>query len=186
MDRHRVVLTRSRNRTQRRPAAVRAEGASAAVWQVVDRHAALAARTSLALVYLWFGLLKVFGDSPVTRLVSATLPFGDPRVVVGVLGGVEVALGIWLLVGRAPRLLAVCLVAHLGGTFLTFLMAPGLTMRHDNPVLLTADGEFVVKNLVLISTALLVVAVTVRAPRPAAPSAARITSLRTTEPARWR
>jgi hypothetical protein len=35
-----------------------------------------------------------------------------------------------------------------------FVMAPGLTMQHGNPLLSTADGEFVLKNLVLITAAL--------------------------------
>jgi hypothetical protein len=52
-------------------------------------------------------------------------------------------------------LVLLALAAHLTGTFLTFVMAPGLTMRHGDPFLLTADGEFVLKNLVLISAAIL-------------------------------
>ena len=117
--------------------------------------APIALRLSLGLIFLWFGVLKLAGDSPVTTLVSATLPWGDPDVVVRVLGLVEVGLGIGLLVGKAQRLLLVVLALHLAGTFLTFVMAPNLTMQGGNPLLLTADGEFVLKNLVLISAALL-------------------------------
>ena len=117
--------------------------------------APVALRLSLGLIFLWFGLLKLAGDSPVTTLVGATLPWGDPDTVVRVLGVVEVGLGIGLLVGKAQRLLLVVLALHLAGTFLTFVMAPSLTMQGGNPFLLTADGEFVLKNLVLISAALL-------------------------------
>ena len=114
-----------------------------------------AMRLSLALVFLWFGILKIVGASPVAGLISATLPWADPHVAIGVLGAVEVLLGVGLLIGRMQRLLLLALAAHLSGTFLTFVMAPGLTMQHGNPLLLTADGEFVLKNLVLISAALL-------------------------------
>jgi uncharacterized membrane protein YphA (DoxX/SURF4 family) len=117
--------------------------------------APVALRLSLGLIFLWFGVLKLAGDSPVTMLVSATLPWGDPDMVVRVLGVVEVGLGLGLLVGRAQRLLLVVLALHLAGTFLTFVMAPDLTMQGGNPFMLTADGEFVLKNLVLISAALL-------------------------------
>ena len=48
--------------------------------------------------------------------------------------------------------LAMCL--HLGGTFLTFMMVPRLMFQADNLLLLTTDGEFVVKNLVLITAGL--------------------------------
>ncbi len=117
--------------------------------------AAVALRLSLGLIFLWFGALKLAGDSPVVALVSATLPWGNPDVVVPLLGAVEVGLGIGLLVGRAQRLLLLALATHLAGTFLTFLMAPGLTIQGGNPLLLTADGEFVLKNSVLISAAVL-------------------------------
>jgi uncharacterized membrane protein YphA (DoxX/SURF4 family) len=117
--------------------------------------AAVALRLSLGLIFVWFGVLKLVGDSPVAALISATLPWGNPDVVVRLLGIVEVGLGIGLLVGKAQRLLLLALAAHLTGTFLTFVMAPGLTMQGGNPFLLTADGEFVLKNLVLISAAVL-------------------------------
>jgi len=123
--------------------------------RLVAPVAPVALRLSLGLIFLWFGVLKLAGDSPVTSLVSATLPWGDPDTVVRVLGVVEVGLGIGLLIGKAQRMLLVVLALHLTGTFLTFVMAPGLTMQGGNPFLLTADGEFVLKNLVLISAALL-------------------------------
>jgi len=59
--------------------------------------APIALRLSLGLIFLWFGVLKLAGDSPVTTLVSATLPWADPDMVVRVLGVVEVGLGIGLL-----------------------------------------------------------------------------------------
>ena len=114
-----------------------------------------ALRLSLALVFVWFGMLKLSGQSPVAALISATIPWGDPHLVVGTLGVIEVSLGLGLLIGRAQRLLLLALATHLAGTFLTFAMAPGMTMRHGDPFLLTADGEFILKNLVLISAALL-------------------------------
>jgi putative oxidoreductase len=125
------------------------------VFDLIDRAAPLAMRLSLTLVFIWFGLLKILGESPVADLVSATLPWADPHLIVPVLGGVEVILGVVLLLGRVQRAVLLILSAHLSGTFLTFIMAPRLTMQHGNPLLLTADGEFVLKNLVLISAALL-------------------------------
>jgi putative oxidoreductase len=121
-----------------------------------------ALRLSLALVFIWFGALKLAGMSPVAALISATLPWANPHVAVGALGVVEVILGVGLMIGRMQRLLLLGLAAHLSGTFLTFVMAPGLTVQHGNPMLLTADGEFVLKNLVLISAALLLAS---RSPR---------------------
>jgi putative oxidoreductase len=125
---------------------------------LVERIAPLMMRLSLAVVFIWFGALKLTGSSPVASLIAATLPSSAPNVVVHVLGSVEVLLGVGLLIGRAQRLLLLALAGHLTGTFLTFLDAPGLMLQHGNPLLLTADGEFVLKNLVLISAAMLLIA----------------------------
>lgn len=111
-------------------------------------------RISLGLIFLWFGALKLTGDFPVAGLVAATLPWGDPEVIVRVLGLVEVGLAIALFVGKARRVVLLILCAHLAGT-LTFVVAPNLIMQNGNPFLLTADGEFVLKNLVLICAALM-------------------------------
>ena len=126
--------------------------------ELINGIAPMALRVSLALVFLWFGALKVTGDSPVLGLVSATVPWLEPALAMHLLGAVEVLLGIGLLLGRVQRLLLLALAAHLSGTFLTFFMAPQLMFQHGGPMLLTADGEFVVKNLVLISAALLLAA----------------------------
>jgi putative oxidoreductase len=113
-----------------------------------------ALRISLGLVFLWFGLLKVFGDSPVADLIGATVPWVDPGLLVPVLGWIEVGLGLALLAGRPRRLALLAAAAHLSGTFLTFIEAPSQMIRDGNPFMLTASGEFVLKNLVLICAAL--------------------------------
>jgi putative oxidoreductase len=121
------------------------------------RHAATALRLALAVVFVWFGALKLSGASPVRDLIAATLPFLDPSISVPALGGVELVIGLVLAVGRFPRITLLILAGHLLGTFLTFLTASDLMIRHGNPWELTADGEFVVKNLVLISAALVLI-----------------------------
>ncbi len=117
-----------------------------------------ALRVLLGVLFLWFGGLKVAGVSPVKAMVAGTLPWADPNMIVPVLGGVEVLLGLALVTGVALRLALPALAAHLAGTFLTFVMLPGQMMSHANPLLLTQNGEFVMKNLVLISAALVLIA----------------------------
>lgn len=116
-------------------------------------------RIALGLVFVWFGALKVFGVSPVRSLLVATFPGIDPAVLLPVLGGIEVVLGLCVLVGRLRRVALLLLAAHLCGTFVTFALVPQLTVQHGNPLLLTTDGEFVMKNLVLIGAALVLVGV---------------------------
>ena len=121
-------------------------------------------RISLGLVFVWFGALKVLDVSPVADLVARTVYWVDPDLFVTALGFFEVFVGVMLLFGWALRLTLALFVAQMIGTFLTFLVLPEVTFRHGNPLLLTVEGEFVVKNLVLISAAL-VVGTTVRRQR---------------------
>jgi putative oxidoreductase len=120
------------------------------------RYAATALRLALAVVFVWFGALKLAGVSPVHDLIAQTLPFLDPDISVPALGAVEVVLGLALAVGRLPRVILLVLAGHLAGTFLTFVTASEL-MWGDGFLELTADGEFVVKNLVLITAALMLI-----------------------------
>ena len=126
------------------------------------RHAAIPMlRISLGLVFVWFGALKVFDVSPVADLVARTVYWVDPDLFVTTLGFFEVFVGVMLLFGWALRLTLALFTLQMIGTFLTFLVLPEVTFRSRNPLLLTVEGEFVVKNLVLISAAL-VVGTTVR------------------------
>jgi uncharacterized membrane protein YkgB len=54
------------------------------------------------------------------------------------------------------RLVLLLLVAQLIGTFLVLIVRPDIAFDNGNPLLLTTEGEFIVKNLVLISAALTV------------------------------
>ena len=46
--------------------------------------------------------------------------------------------------------------AQMLGTFLVFLIVPDVAFRDGNPFLLTVEGEFVVKNLVLLAAGMVV------------------------------
>ncbi|WP_238413166.1 DoxX family protein [Saccharothrix deserti] len=120
----------------------------------LDRWALPALRISIGVVFVWFGVLKVTGSSPVAELVGAAVPWVDQAFLVPALGWFEVGLGAVLLLGRLPRLTLVVVAVHLAGTFLVFVQAPALVMTGSNPLLLTTNGEFVLKNVVLICAAL--------------------------------
>jgi uncharacterized membrane protein YphA (DoxX/SURF4 family) len=120
-----------------------------------------ALRISLGVVFVWFGLLKVLGVTPVTDLVGDTVYWVDPGWFVPVLGVAETAIGIALVFGRLLRLALAAMAAQLLGTFLVLVVLPDVAFQDGNPLLLTVEGEFVVKNLVLL-TAGMVVGSTVR------------------------
>lgn len=78
------------------------------------------------------------------------------------MGGLEVAIGLGLLVPVALRLTLALSWAQMLGTLAVFLIEPGRAFEGNNPLLLSTESEFIVKNLVLI-TAGLVIASTLHA-----------------------
>jgi uncharacterized membrane protein YkgB len=115
-------------------------------------------RLSIGLVFVWFGALKIAGNTPVGDFVARTLPWFDRHWVVPALGWFEVAIGLALISGRFLTLVCAALVAHLTGTFLSLVMQPDVTFQHGNPLMLTTEGEFVIKNLVFIAAGLVIAA----------------------------
>ncbi len=115
-----------------------------------------ALRVSVALVFIWFGALKIFDVTPVTELVANTVYWFDPDWVVPALGVVEVAVGLGLLFGVALRSVLALFFLQMLGTFLVFVVQPDVAFVDGNPLLLTTEGEFVVKNLVLLSAGLVI------------------------------
>lgn len=121
-------------------------------------------RVALGAVFVWFGALKVAGRSPVEDLVTETVYWLPSGFVVSALGVWEVIVGLGLIFPVALRLTLALFWAQMAGTFLVLVVDPGLSFQEGNPLLLTTEGEFVIKNLVLIAAGL-VVGATLRRPR---------------------
>ena len=113
-------------------------------------------RFALAVVFIWFGALKVAGRSPVADLVAQTVYWVPPRFFVPFLGVWEVVVGMGLLLGVALRLVLFLFWLQMAGTFLVLILRPGVAFQDNNPLLLTTMGEFVIKNLVLIAAGLVI------------------------------
>jgi len=113
-------------------------------------------RICLGLVFIWFGALKVSGHSPVVALVAAAVPWFPPETFVPFLGVWEILVGVGLLFRVALRLTLLLFWLQMAGTFLVLVLRPDIAFQHGNPLLLTTEGEFVIKNLVLIAAGLVV------------------------------
>ena len=112
-------------------------------------------RVALALIFLWFGALKLFGASPVMKMLEHTYWFLPVRSFALAIGTWEVMVGTGLLFKRALRCALALLCLHLVGTFFALALAPAHFF--DGSLLrLTIEGEFVVKNMVLIAAALVI------------------------------
>ena len=134
----------------------RVRGVDARILSVLGRVALPALRISLGVVFIWFGALKVADVSPVSDLVARTVYWFDPDVIVPALGVFEIAVGTMLVLNRMLRIALALFAAQMVGTFLVFIVLPDVAFRDGNPLLLTVEGEFVVKNLVLLTAGLVV------------------------------
>jgi uncharacterized membrane protein YphA (DoxX/SURF4 family) len=126
-------------------------------------------RLSLGLVFVWFGALKFFpGLSPAQTLAGATistLSFGllTPGVAVLVLAVWECLIGIGLITGYFLRATLLLLWLQMLGTITPLFLFPDecFTLVPFAP---TLEGQYIIKNLVLV-TAGIVIGATVRGGR---------------------
>ena len=118
------------------------------------RHGLTVMRVGLGVVFLWFGALKLFpGLSPAEELVRNTTYFIDPDIFLPVLAVWEMAIGLGLIFGKFMRITLLLLFLQMPGTALPLVILPDAVWT-DFPHALTLEGQYIVKNLVLIGAGL--------------------------------
>ena len=119
-----------------------------------------ALRISLGIIFIWFGVLKPLGLSPVEPLVLATvrwLPLFDGQLWVIIIGWWEVAIGVTFLFRTTIRLAIALLALQMAGTFMPLVLLPAVTFQAGHlPYGPTMEGQYIIKNLLIISAALVV------------------------------
>lgn len=118
-------------------------------------------RMVLFVIFFWFGILKVFDVSPATPLVSAMFaktlaPFISFSAFLIVFGLFEAAIGILFLIRGAERVVLPFLAFHMVTTALPLFILPALAWTH--PFVPTMEGQYIIKNLALIATAITIAA----------------------------
>ena len=113
-------------------------------------------RYSLGIIYIWFGALKPLGLSPAQELVENTVYwFENPKTFVPILGIWEVVIGITMIIKPLIRISIILLFIQMAGTFLPLVRFPEVCFTNF-PFGLTLEGQYIVKNLIIISAALVV------------------------------
>ena len=112
-------------------------------------------RVSLGIVFIWFGALKPFGDSPANEVITKTIYWFDPDIFIPILGFWEILIGICLLYTPLIRVGLFLLALQMPGTFLPLILRPEICFI-DVPFNLTLEGQYIIKNLVLIGAAMVV------------------------------
>jgi uncharacterized membrane protein YkgB len=127
----------------------------------MNRHGVTLTRVSLGIVYLWFGALKFFpGTSPaeslavdtITRVTGGNVP--ENLALIG-LAAWEVLIGVGLLSGRFLRITLLLLWLQMAGALLPLVFFPDETFARF-PLVPTLEGQYIIKNLVIISAAIVV------------------------------
>ena len=130
------------------------------------RHGITLTRIAMGVVFLWFGAIKFMpGWSPAADLAARTIEritFGiiAPEIALPLLAAWESLIGIGLLSGRFLRATLLLLFVQMPGTMLPLVLFPSETFTAF-PHSPTMEGQYIIKNLVLIA-ATIVVGATVR------------------------
>ena len=145
------------------------ETADRGVTRWMARYGLVFLRLSLGIVFLWFGALKFFPEmSPAQELATRTIAvltggWVRPGVALPVLAAWECLIGFGLLAGRELRVVLLLLYLQMLGTLTPVVLFPHDVFVHI-PFAPTLEGQYIIKNLVLISAGI-VIGATVRGGR---------------------
>ena len=114
------------------------------------------ARTALFIVFFWFGILKIVGTSAANPLVSSllesTMPFMTWGTFIVLFAIYEILIGIAFIVPRLERLAIALLIPHMIMTSLPLFVLPEMTWQSF--LTPTLEGQYIIKNLVIIALAM--------------------------------
>ena len=115
-------------------------------------------RICIGILFLWFGGLKFFpGLSPAESLASQTVDIltlhllPDPMILPS-LALLEFGLGVLLVFTKEYKLTFWLLLFHMVCTIMPMAVLPEITFK-SFPFQLTIEGQYIVKNIVIISAA---------------------------------
>ena len=123
--------------------------------RTLNRLSLPALRISLGIVFIWFGALKPLGNSPANDVITKTVYWFNPDIFIPILGVWEMAIGLCLLYAPFIRAGLFLLALQMPGTFLPLILLPEVCFVNF-PFDLTLEGQYIVKNLVLIGAAMVV------------------------------
>ncbi|MHB1330706.1 MAG: hypothetical protein ACYCY6_01930 [Minisyncoccota bacterium] len=113
------------------------------------------ARVGIFVIYFWFGLLKVVDASPASPLVQElfekTVGFMPFSTFIVLFGLFEMLIGVLFVIKGFERVVMPLLLIHMITTFMPLIMVPAATW--SGFFIPTMEGQYIIKNLVLIATA---------------------------------
>lgn len=125
----------------------------------INKHRLLG--ISIGIIYLWFGVLKFFPElSPADALAKQTITFLTigllpENISILILAFIEVTIGLFLIGNFQVKKVVIAAILHLSFTFIPILFFPE-TSFSQSPFVLTLVGQYIIKNIVIISALLFI------------------------------
>ena len=116
-------------------------------------------RIPLFVIFFWFGFLKIVNLSPAQNLVIDTvywMPFLEAETWTFIIGYWEVLIAVLFMFKRTTFFAMVLLLLQMTGTFLPLIILPEVTFQNSNPFLPTLEGQYIIKNIIIITAALII------------------------------
>ena len=116
-------------------------------------------RIPIFIIFFWFGFLKIVDLSPAQELVQHTvywMPFLSAEMWTDVIGFWEVLIGVFFLFKKTTLIAMLLLLIQMSGTFLPLVILPEITFQDSNPFLPTLEGQYIIKNIIIITAALII------------------------------
>lgn len=138
----------------------------ATITEWLAQHGVSITRIALGIIFFWFGVLKFFPNLSVAEelagraIATLTLGYLSPAAGMPILATWECLIGIGLIFGKFLRITLLLLLLQMLGTFLPLVFFPAETWWRF-PYAPSLEGQYVIKNLVLIGAGM-VVGATVR------------------------
>ncbi len=132
-----------------------------AITQWMTRNGITLLRISLGAVFFWFGILKFFpGASPAQDLAVRTMDILTMGLIpsetaILLLAGWECLIGAGLIIGVLLRTTLLLLFVQMLGTITPVIFFPNETFTLL-PFAPTMEGQYIIKNLVLISAGIVI------------------------------
>jgi hypothetical protein len=84
------------------------------------------------------------------------MPILTPEDWVIVIGYWEMAIGICFLNKKTTLIAVILMFLQMTGTFLPLVILPDITFQNSNFLLPTLEGQYIIKNIIIITAALII------------------------------
>lgn len=125
-----------------------------------NRFAVGAAQVGLAIIFFWFGILKLIGKSPVDDLIinlsNVLAPDLESASFVIGIGVLEIIIALTIIDRNLLRLSILFLIVHLVLVSLPLFVLPEVTW--SGFLLPTLEGQYILKNILIITSGMVVLA----------------------------